>query len=227
MTTDLDLHGRQFVMLGESGTHETPWEDGAIAWLGSLDKGPQELQPVLYDTGGAPAWSFQNCAVLDIGAVRFLADGSFLVVAGGDPGVHLYDSQGVLKRSWDSSRLGLDQSCSKMTREEDLALKAQGDRRLAWVNSHRVLDEILPLPQGPGLLIRSRGADGLVRWELEVLTPQRVVTYALPFTSDQPYDRLRGDVRNGRIVLLRAAHPWYLPSLTAVPGELILAEVPR
>jgi hypothetical protein len=40
--------------------------------------------------------------------------------------------------------------------------------RMAWENERRIVDDVLPLPAGPGLLIRSV-QQGQVRWALKVL----------------------------------------------------------
>ena len=227
LTVDLDVRGGRFVLLGESGTFERPWDDGAIAWLGSLGQGPRELKPVLYDATGPGALNLSRCSELELGAVRFLGDGSFLVVPGGQPGAHLYDSRGALRRTWDTARLGLDPvRCSEMSGEEELQLSVDTTKSMAWVNAHRVLDEILPLREGPGLLTRSR-VDGIVRWELKVLGTDRVATYANPVTSDRPFDRMRGDVRGERIVLLRSAHIATRAGGGREAGEILIAELPR
>ena len=228
VTTDLDVHRRSFVVLGESGTHERPWKDGAIAWLGSLDSGPQKLRPILYDAGGPDNPGLNRCQTLELGGVRFLADGSVVVAPGSEPGVHLYGPGGDLVRSWDTARLGLERiRCSALTDEEMSDLDLHPDRRLAWLNAHRIVDEILPLPQGPGLVLRWRGADGTVHWQLAVLGATGIATFDLPFTSDRPFDRLRGDVQDGRIVLLRSAHTSFLPAGRDAPGEVVVTEVPR
>lgn len=79
-----------------------------------------------------------------------------------------------------------------------------------FLNRHHVLDDILPLPQGPGLLVRSWGTEGQAQWTLKVLRPEGIEEYAVPVVGRRPMDRLHGDVRNGKIVLLLSASgaPW-------------------
>jgi hypothetical protein len=82
-----------------------------------------------------------------------------------------------------------------------ISAKARG----AYLNRHRVLDGILPLRQGPGLIIRSV-AESKVHWQLVVLRAAGTVVYDIPLTGTLPYDRLRGDVLGSRIVLLLGPH---------------------
>jgi hypothetical protein len=224
---DLDRAGRRLLCLGapHDGT-PTFAADGAIAWIGSLAHGLSDLRPILHDVGGPGAPNLRRCSVLELGSVRSLPDGSFLVVPGFQPGAHLFDNIGRLLRTWDTEALGIPPPrCAEISDKEKYELRFEPERRVAWVNAHAVVDEVLPLPQGPGLVVRSRGADGLVRWQLKILGAERVTTHDLPFTSNRPFDRLRGDARNGRIVLLRV--PRNSLKDRDAPGELAVLEAPR
>jgi len=75
------------------------------------------------------------------------------------------------------------------------------DYRAGYRGKMRLVDEILPLSSGIGLVVR-HVAGGEVRWELEVLGESDVKVYRLPITESTPYARLKGDVRGGKIVLL-------------------------
>jgi hypothetical protein len=90
-----------------------------------------------------------------------------------------------------------------------------------------VLDDILPLPQGPGLLVRSWGADGRVHWTLKVLQTDGIKTFAVPVVGRRSFDRLQGDVRDGRIVLLLSASGFPTrPAAGDLPAEILLMELP-
>jgi len=86
--------------------------DGAIAWLGGLSEGAAGLKPIYFSVAGRGAQPMAECAVLELGAVRFLSDGSFLVVPGVEPGIYWYDAAGDLVRTWESEALGLGGLCS-------------------------------------------------------------------------------------------------------------------
>ena len=228
ITHDLDIQGDRLLFLGVPVAGEPFAPDGAVAWAGTLRSGLNDLKPVLYDDGGSGAPHFKRCSSNEgKGAVRFLADGSFVIVPGFQKGVHLFDSGGQRIRSWTSEEVGLDTDCSKLLDEEEVQLRMRPEAWQRWLNTHHVVDDILPLPQGPGLLVRSMNKDGQVRWELKVLTPARVQSYAVPVLGRRPLDRLRGDVRNGKIVLLLSASGLGISANKAdFVGEVYVAEMP-
>ena len=227
VTHDLDLWNDRMLFLGIPDI-PNPFASGAIAWLGRLSSRIEDLKPVLYDVQGAGAKTFYRCEAYELGAVRFLADGSFVVVPGFQKGVHLFAPNGEKRRSWTSEELGLNSDCTGMSDEEGMRIQIDPVLWQRWLNAHRVVDDILSLPQGPGLLVRSVGEDGRARWELKVLTANRVRTYAVPVLGRRPLDRLRGDVRDGRIVLLLSASGFNLsPDPADHQGEILLAEAPN
>lgn len=204
---DLDVFGKRLLILGNPEWSESPAP--SIAWLGPVSEHPRkDLEPLpLYDVAGARSPSLINCDELLLGAARFLPDGSMLVVPGFQPGAHHFSSAGRLLRTWDTVALGIDAvDCAHMSGDQTLLFGRSQQARFDFINQHRVLEDILPLAAGPGLLIRFV-ADGKVHWELKVLqSGPRVLTYQVPLTGNLPFDRLRGDARGGRIVLLRGAH---------------------
>ena len=69
--------------------------------------------------------------------------------------------------------------------------------------SRVIVDDVLPLPSGPGLLLR-RVENGITKWDLVALRydggkPSRT---PLPVTMPSPRSHARGDVRGDRILLL-------------------------
>ncbi len=225
---DVDLSGRRVALLGypDDGV-EAGGSKGALAWLGTLDEPLKDFQPLLRDVPGGGARALDSCLDEELGSVRFLPGGSLLVVPGVEPGAYLLGPAGNLVREWSSRELGLDPpGCAELSKAEVRTLKTNPERRLERVNRLRVVDDILPLAPAPGLLVRSV-ANGRVSWALEILRPEGVVTYSVPFASDNPFDRLRGDVRGDRVVLLRSAHLSYLSGGAESAGELIVAELPR
>lgn len=172
--------------------------EGDIAWTGPLG---DELTAVLPSRSGAGAETMQRCASLDLPRARFLSDGSFVLVPGVDSGVFLFGEDGRLVRTWESEKLGLDAGCPLSAAEEarlDTTLEARAD----WRAGRRLVDEILPLPEGFGLVVRSRRA-GLTTWEL--LWLQRdgsVEVHPLPLESRSKWTHLHGDTRGRRLALL-------------------------
>ena len=223
---DLDLRDDRLLVLGALKDEKERFApDGAIAWIGSLGRKLADRKPVHYSAYGAGARPLAHCGPFDMGAARFLADGSFVIVPGVEPGAFLYDPSGKLVRTWDTRAIGLDtEDCADLSEELQARLAAVPEPRWAWLNRRRILDDILPLPQGPGLLVRSV-SEGRVRWDLQVLTPGgSIASYAVPVSSPSDLAHLSGDVRDGRMILLLSAIGRHGPE---VPPRLILAELPR
>lgn len=221
---DVDVFEDRLLVLAARRDDQSNYApDGAIAWLGSLSKGLSDLKPVLYDRAGPGAKTFASCSNFEIGAVRFLKDGSFLVVPGVQPGAHLYDAAGKLIRTWDTGALGLDTDCASLQHKQARRLAVDPAARVDWLNQRRTLDDILPLPQGPGLIVRSVHQER-TRWELKILGDE-VVTYEIPVPSDRPLSHLRGDVRGNKIAFL--LYEYDRSGFIKIPPRLILAEMPQ
>ena len=225
---DLDLSGNQLLLLGNPKWSENTAP--SVAWLGPVSEHPaKDLKPLpLYDLGGAQSPGLINCDELLLGAARFLPDGSLFVVPGFQPGAHLFSATGRLLRTWDTTALGLDAlDCAHLSAADHLRFGRSAQARFDFINQHRVLEEILPLKEGPGLLIRSV-KDGKVTWDLKVLqSGERVLSYQVPIAGELPYDRLRGDVRGNRIVLLRAAQDFDKLAPPYRVSRIMIAELPQ
>jgi hypothetical protein len=77
-------------------------------------------------------------------------------------------------------------------------------------------------------VVRYWGEDGQVHWLVKVLSGSRVETYRVPITGRRPTDRLRGDVRAGKIAFLLSASGFNGPAQHSDPqGEVVLAEMPN
>lgn len=226
---DLDASGDRLLVLGQRRDEEGRFApDGALAWIGTLGEPVDDWKVLQLSVDGPGAANMDACAILELGAVRFLDDGSFLLVPGVQPGIFLYDPQGRLVRTWDSDELGFHAGCG-ISEPQKYRLSADPDARQDWIDGRRILDEILPLPSGPGLVIRSR-EQGLTTWELVVLgSGGSTHRYRIPFESPSHRTRLRGDVRGSRLALLvveGAGRPRG-PSKEPLPPAIPLAMGPR
>lgn len=221
---DIDLHRDRVVLLGGRRNQEGVWAaDGAMAWFGGVETKAEALKPILFSRSGPGAKPMADCISLALGGVRFLADGSFVVVPGAEPGVFWYSAEGQLVRTWESRALGLEDECEPVlgaTRK----LAISPEARSRWLNERRFVDEILPLEEGPGLLIR-QVEDGITRWSLTVLDKAGGVDRRgwLPVQSTGRWAHLQGDVLGNRVVFLVAEYgrdePWATPRL--IFGELV------
>jgi len=225
---DIDVAGDRLLVLGTRMDYNAPSghqfaPDGTIAWIGSLDKDLSDLRPVLADARGAGAPDYSACSTFGMGAVRFLGAGSFIVVPGVQPGAYLYDARARLVRTWDTVGLGLDSDCASLTEEQIGTMAVDFTARAAWLNRRRTLEEVLPLPEGPGLVVR-RVVEGRVRWRLEVLGNSGVVgSYEIPIVPDSLRTHLRGDVRNGKIAFLVVSHSESVSDHRHPPSRLVIA----
>ncbi len=229
---DVDLAGDRLLVLGTM--YEDPAEyrnfspDGAVAYLGSArEKSDQTFRPVLFDPAGKGAPHLLHCGGMGLGAVRFLRDGAFFVLPGFQAGAHLFSADGALVRTWNTTLLGLDADadCATMSMEEAVKLHQQPELRMHWLNRHRVVDDVLSLPSGPGVVVRSFAA-GKIRWELDVLGAGGISTYEIPLPARSPRERLRGDYRSGRIVFLVTEEKLHLHAEKAA-SRLVVLELPQ
>jgi hypothetical protein len=223
----LDLSASRLAVVGVRRDAQQKFSpDGAIAWIGSLDKNLTDLKPLLYDAGGPGAPSIGACCAFSLGVTRFLADGSLVVVPGVQPGIYHFDSQGRLLKTVDTVALGIDTDCAGIGKEKVPAMGRDPALRMAWINDRRTVDEVLPLPAGPGLLIRSV-QQGQVRWMLKVLHPDGSVgVYDVPVKAPNLFAHLKGDFRQGRLVLLLWGNPPHRnPGEIPIP-HLLIASLP-
>jgi hypothetical protein len=228
ITLGLDLQGDRLLLLGcgyEEGLGDKYDEAGGLAGFGKLTSDFRELKPLVLDSEGRHAPHLSLCGVLDSGAGRFLPDGSMLVVPGVQPGAFLFNAEGSLIRSWSDADLGVDYLCAGVTMEMNIKVfDAKDSASRDWRDSHRVIDAVLPLAQGPAVVVRSV-AEGRPTWQLKVLGSHGITTYAIPVPGAGPHDRLKADARGGRIVLLRREENLSLDD-QASPGELLVMELP-
>ncbi|HEV7670492.1 MAG TPA: hypothetical protein VGS22_18390 [Thermoanaerobaculia bacterium] len=199
----LDVQGNRLLILGMRRDEQMKvGTDGAIAWLGSLDRKLADLRPVAYDATGPGIRNMQHCGGMRLGGVRFLADGRFVVVPGVQPGVQLYDREGQALRSWDTGALGIDSDCGALSDEASQALFASIEDREEWISRRRTVDTVLPLADGIGLVVRSR-ENGRLRWDLVVLQMDGgTSTHRLPVKAGGDLFHLRGDFRAGKMIFL-------------------------
>lgn len=196
---DLDVRGNRIVALGLQLENKRWAPDGTIAWVGFLAGDRVEFQPVL-KTSARQVGYLMNCFPLDLGAVRFLPDGNFVVAPGVEPVLYLFDHSGQRIRTWKGSEVPFE-GCTVTPQQTD-ALAPQ-DGRAAWSNQRRLLDDLIALPGGFGVIVRYwKGKE--VRWDLLRYRARGgpVERMPIPVTSDRPYARLRADARANRLALL-------------------------
>ncbi len=225
----IDVRDNRLAIVGTKRDEQGRYApDGAIAWIGSLDKRLADLQPILYDTAGPGAARMNNCSLSLAGGVRFLADGSLVVVTGVQPDIQLYDGQGKLLKTWDTERLGIDTDCASLSNEQAARLIGSSRDRLAWINQRRTVESVLPLGNDIGVVVRSVQKEH-THWDLKLLRRDgSVATYSLPIEGSTDSFFLQGDARAGKLAfVLRKAVVTGAATIHPLPPHLILAEAPK
>ncbi|MEO8504575.1 MAG: hypothetical protein ABI609_11805 [Acidobacteriota bacterium] len=213
---DIDLRGDRLAILGLMRSANGMSPDGAIAWIGRLGAKHVELRPITFSTVGKGASPENLCAFTMVGKIRFMPDGRLVVLPGAEPGVFVYSADGKLEQTLDTAAQGLDLRCNF---DEATRLRFGSDvrARFAYLNQFTTVDEILPLDQGPALILRTAGPLG-TRWDLVAFDRSGATRKVrLPITSTSVQMHLRGDACGDRVVLIMRE---FLPERIH-PSELI------
>jgi hypothetical protein len=222
---DLDIWQDRMLILGlRRSTKGELAPSGAIVWMGSTTDGLVQLKMIHHSVTGAGAVALDHCFPVQVGAVRFLPDGSFLVVPGVEPGVFLYGSDGRLRQSWDSDALRIYSRCD-LSSEQIVRLSARIEGRIAWLNHRVVVDDVVSVGGEPALLIR-RHESGETTWHLKILQQDggaKVLT--LPVTTSVRGARVRADMRDRKLLLLVTDFFLARDQMPAAPPRLVILEI--
>lgn len=200
---DLDLREGTVAVLGlRRDDKGEVARDGAYAWIWPASQKGAEPVAVLFARGGAGAPAFDSCTLMHLGSVRFLEDGSLLVVPGAEPGAFLLSPERKIVRVWDGAEIGVSVPCAAMSLQQRYQLSANEIPRASWLNGFRMVDDIVPI-QGGGLVL-VRFVDGQkTRWQGVLLGRDGTVHRVdFPYASESRFAHLRADVRGDRLVLL-------------------------
>lgn len=198
---DADLLGTRIALAGTQRGLVEYAPDGAIAWLDQIGTPPEKMRPLFYSESGPGATNMVRCGILGLSAIRFLKDGSLLFVPGVESGVYQYAADGRLLRNWTAEKVGFDSGCPLS--EEEFRLMAFFEQgRWDWVNERRVVEDIIPLPDGPGIIVR-QFKDGVPSWELKVLRQDGTIrTCPVPVKNPPRWARIKADVFQDQIGIL-------------------------
>jgi hypothetical protein len=199
---DLDVYGDTLAVLGARRDRKGNWApEGAIVWIGSLMNGLRDLRPLHYSEAGPGAKPLDRCHFLDTGAVRFLRDGTLLVVPAVEQGIYLYDRSGALLHTWDSDTIGFHDRCD-LTDDQFATFSLQPTPRWNWLNRQTILDDVVPLPDGAVGFITRHYGNGAMHWSLVTVKDGKPLSRTpLPFTAhDQSL--VRADIRGKQLAML-------------------------
>ena len=199
---DIDLRGNELVVLGLMRAPHGMGPDGAVAWRTVLDDTKPTLHPVLYSLAGAGARPFQACGLFGIGHVRFFPDGRLLIVPGAEPGVFVLSSDNRPVKTWDTGALGVDVRCDFP--DEKMYLFAGNEvERWNYLKQFSFVDAALPTDFGVLLFVKAAASNGTSRWTAILERDgEPPLSFALPWESKSPYDRLSADIQGDKLILL-------------------------
>jgi hypothetical protein len=218
MIMDVDLRGDTLLLLG-GDTNDQGGAPNGIASIGSLTRNFEDRKVLMAGPGGPAGKELVRCHLFEPGSARFLSDGSALVVPGLQPGAFLYDRNGKLLRTWQLDDLDVFDRC-RISDEQMIEMAADFARRTEWINRFTTVEDILPLDEGPALLLRTY-RNGATTWDMALLRADgSVVREPLPIRSPSPRAHIRGDVRARRVALL--VFDYELPGKAPLPPRVIL-----
>lgn len=199
---DLDISGSLLAVMAarRDGRNGRFAPDGSVVSIGRLDHALDDLRPLYISISGVGAPSVAFCGPMRIGHVRFLHDGSLVVAPGVEPGIYQYSRDGILYKTWQTDVFGIDAECG-LSEKEGVSLLGSPELQLAWVNRRTIIDDIVPLAAGPGLIVR-KIEDEKATWQLWILHRRgHVERLPLPFRRP-PYQRIRADADGDRLAFL-------------------------
>ena len=222
LVMDVDVQGDRIVVLGADTDDTGTWAaDGGLAWIGTMEGEKLELSLLALSDKGRGSQSVARCHFLESGAVRFLPDGSILVVPGVESGVYLYDRRARLIRTWQTEPLGILDDCP-FDAEQTSQMAGDPAARWAWLNRFRTVEDIVPAAGEPALLVRSV-MKGRTSWSLTTLLADgKTRNQTLPVTQDGERWHARADIYEGRLMLL--LFEYALPGEKATPPRLVILE---
>jgi len=218
VVSDIDVFQDRILILGGQRDEKKKWSpDGAIAWTATLGRNLSDMKPVLFANDGPATKLMGYCDFLDMGAVRYLADGSFIVVPGVQPGILQYDKAGKLVKTWPST--AFEDHCT-MTLESATFLRTHPAERVAWTNRKRIVDDVVALPSGPAVVVRF--VDGsTTSWELVPVAGGAAIPIPLKGSAQA---HLKIDVRGNRLALL-VTELGFVGAPQLAPPRLALATI--
>ena len=215
---DIDVFKNRLLVLGAMRSPTAFSPNGEIAWVGSLDTGLKDWKNVLTSQDGAAG--LDHCGGgKGLGKVRFLPDGSYLIAPVVEPGLILFSAQDMRQTTWDTTALRLDHGCDIEPGPVLKRFDAEPEFRRTWINSRRLVDEILPTVPPTAVVRNFR--EGRTRWTLLTLA-EKPHEIELPITSDSPKAHLRGDLHDGKLALLI----FDIPPTPGRAHELVLLDWP-
>jgi hypothetical protein len=219
MVMDLDVHGDRIAVLGGDTDQKGGTPDGIVS-VASLSRNVNDRTILLEGPTGKAGKELARCHFFETGAIRFLEDGSLVVVPGLEPGIFQFSPTGKLLRTWQTDGLNVLDDC-RINDEQMVDMAADFAKRAEWVSRYTTVEDILPFSDGPALLLRTV-RNNATTWEVAYLRDGGKITREpLQIRSPNPRAHLRGDVRGKRVALLLFDHE--LPGNQPLAPRLILA----
>jgi len=224
----LDIRGDDIVMLGFPDGETYERSRGGMVWQANLAKGLDALHgwKVLHESEEVAGDINRMRQDAALGSIRFVPQGGVAVAPNFLPGVLSFSDSGSFKQRWGSEDLWGGEVRAKAEGPEEKGWQEGSfgkDELRRFLASRRTIDAILPLPEGPAIVVRESKGDE-ARYRLGVLGP-KVRWYDIPVGNLSAMARLRGDAdKNGRIVLVGVERG---PTAPVSQSEILVLELPR
>lgn len=204
VVNDVDAFEGRVAYVGCGADGEGRWAaDGGMVFLGTLDKNLEDIRPLFQGEQRGNDSPMVRCGMMSVGKVRFLPNGDLVAFAGVAGGLLVFDRDGGLRRLFPASALGIDVGCD-IAYGSPLYQNALTDihLRFVWLNRRLVVDDIVPLSDGIGLIVRNNR--GATSWSLlSIMNDGTIQQESLPIPSGSPFARLQGDIKDGKLLLLK------------------------
>lgn len=140
---DLDRRGSLTAAVGLMRKDEDGWAEHA-AWL--IHDGAETARGLLPTRDGGRG--LELCSDAELSVIRFISDDRLLVIPGAEPGVFVYDREGVFHDSLDAETFFAEGGCDIEANEWGRSPLFDAYVRADWLGQRRLIDEVVADGEG-------------------------------------------------------------------------------
>ena len=152
---DLDRRGSLTAAVGLVRRDTDGWADHAAWLIRDGEPAARGLMPTR-DGGHGLEW----CNDAELSVIRFVSEDRLLVIPGAEPGVFVYDREGVFHDSLDAETFFAEGGCDIEADEWGRSPLSDAYVRADWLGPRRIIDEVVADSEGNVYFFVRYGADG-------------------------------------------------------------------